>query len=333
MSVYQFPLLRTSTEHMRSWHNAYMSISASPRIVTTIPSATEIIYALGLGEHLYGVSHECNYPAAARSKPRITSVNFDYASATSKDIDSNVVQSLHEHRSLFTLDEHLLQHIEPTHLIIQRLCDVCAITPGDIHSSLIKLPSRPQIIDVMPRSIEDILTDIIRIGTCLDRSEVAASIVTRLQQKITEIKTVTSCLKPKKVFCVEWLDPLYASGHWVPEMINIAGGHDPLGSNNSSADKRSWEDVASADPDILVLIPCGFSYEKISAELHLLYQLPVWSELRAVCTNQVWIADGPSFFNQSGPRVISQGIPLLASIIHPEIFGTPTPSSASRWIR
>ena len=176
------------------------------------------------------------------------------------------------------------------------------------------------------------MNDITNIGTRLGRAHAAAQIVSRLRQKIIDIKTVTSRLKPKSVFCVEWLDPLYASGHWVPEMIEIAGGHDPLGSKHTTARKRSWNEVATADPEILILIPCGFSFKKIQAEVGLLNQLPIWSELRAVRANQVWIADGPAFFNQSGPRVISHGIPLLANIIHPEIYGAPDPTAAMRLI-
>jgi iron complex transport system substrate-binding protein len=303
-------------------------MSAPLRIVSTLPSATETVYQLGLEDSLFGVSHECNYPSPAAHKPRVTSVNFDYGSSSSAEIDAHVTTSLHNHESLYVLDEALLEQIQPTHLLTQQLCEVCAITPTEVQAALSRLDSAPDIVSVAPKSLADILADIETIGSALGATPPAQALTARLRRTMSDIHSRTQSLPSKSVFCVEWLDPLYASGHWVPEMIDIAGGRELLGSRGTTARKLSWESVASADPEFIILIPCGFSFEKIRSELSLLEQMPLWGSLKAARSGNVWIADGPSHFNQSGPRVISEGIPLLAQILHPNVFGQPNQAQA-----
>jgi len=183
-------------------------------------------------------------------------------------------------------------------------------------------------VSVAPKTLDDILADIEHIGAVLGRTRRAQELAGSLRRVMTDIRNRTASLRPKTVFCVEWLDPLYASGHWVPQMIEIAGGREVLGSSGTTARKISWDDVASADPEVMILIPCGFSFEKIRSEIGGLEHLPAWNKLTAVRSGNVWIADGPSYFNQSGPRVISGGIPLLAQILHPDAFGRPDRAQA-----
>jgi iron complex transport system substrate-binding protein len=300
------------------------------RVVSTLPAATEIICALGYGQALAGVSHECGYPAPAKHLPRVTSINFDYAAASSAAIDTHVKTNLHEHRSLYQLDGPLLQRLRPTHLITQQLCEVCAITPNDIQAVIHDLATPPALLSLNAHTLTDILGDIRRVGDFLGASRPAAGLIKALRQTMVKVATATAGLTPKTVFCVEWLTPLFATGHWVPEMVELAGGRDIIAAPGQTSAQVRWSDVAAGDPEVLILMPCGFPRAKTLAELKDLQRLPEWPHLRAVRTGQVWIVDGPAYFSQSGPRVISEGITLLAQILHPTLFGSPPPTKTQK---
>lgn len=298
------------------------------RIVSTLPTATEIVFELGLGEQLVAISHECNYPTAALTKPRVTSTNFNYSDNSSPNIDVHVKTSLHNHRSLYQLDQALLETLRPTHLITQQLCDVCAITPSDIQAVIRDLSEPPILISLNPHSLADICRDVELLGAGLGHAQAAATLAGSLRQNLTTFKQQSTHLAPKSVVCIEWLDPLFTAGHWVPEMITAAGGTESLAAPGQISHQASWDDIVRADPDIIILMPCGFPIAKTISELPLLQVLPEWPRLRAVQTGQVWITDSASYFSQSGPRVIRDGIPLLQQIIHPAIFGMPDPGKA-----
>ena len=298
------------------------------RIVSLLPAATEIVCALGLQKELLGISHECNFPALVRKKPRISHADVDYDSMSSKDIDSHVEKRMYEKKSLYRLDKTLLDSIKPTHILTQALCDVCAITPSDIQKVIYDLSPKPNVIELNPRSVDGICEDILSLGKQLNKKNQAYEIVNRLKKKIVNIKRKWHAQIPKTVFCLEWLDPLYACGHWIPEMVEIAGGMDPLSFPEKYSRKISWESVITQDPEILILMPCSFSIEKTRKELFHIAHLSFWENLKAVKTNHVWIVDGSSYFNQSGIRTIENGIEILAKIIHPEIFGKPTRKEA-----
>ncbi len=301
------------------------------RIVSTLPTATEIVYQLGLGKQLVGVSHECNYPSQASKKPRISETDIDYGKATSIEIDNHVTAKMHEHHSLYNLKEDLLMHLAPTYLITQKLCDVCAVTPNDLQRVIRTLSKKPELITLNPTSLKEILQDILRVGKVLKVEDRAQRLVGKLRRKIQEIREKTNGLLQPKILCLEWLDPPFASGHWVPEMVEIAGGVEVLGLKNKPSRKISWEDVKRMDPEIIVMMPCGFSIDKTLGELKGLARNPLWQSLKAVKEGEVYVVDGPSYFNQSGPRVIEVGIEILAKIIHPEIFGNPSKKEALRF--
>lgn len=298
------------------------------RIASLLPAATEIVCALGLHEELVGISHGCNYPPDITTRPRISAADIDYDLLDSKAIDAHVAKSMHERKSLYRLDKGLLTTLHPTHILTQALCDVCAITPTDVQKVIQDLPEQPAIIELNPRSLEGICEDVITLGTLFKRTEEARCIVKGLRTTIRAVQEKSQSLRQRTVFCLEWLDPLYACGHWVPEMVELAGGADPLSFPNQYSRTLFWQDVISVDPEVIILMPCSYPVEKTISELPTLTSLPVWMDLRAVRNNEVWVVDGGSYFNQSGIRTIACGIEILAKIIHPEVFGPPSRTEA-----
>lgn len=298
------------------------------RIVSLLPAATEIICALGLNEQLRGISHCCNFPTSIINKPRISYTDIDYDKISSIEIDKHVEKSMHARKSLYQLNKELLGQIKPTHILTQALCDVCAVTPSDVQKTIKDIYPKPEVIELNPRSLEQICVNVLSLGKKFKRDEIASRLVKTLKIKISKIKKKTHNLVPKTIFCIEWLDPLYACGHWVPEMIKIAGGIDPLSYPNDYSYKISWKKVVDLNPEIIILMACSFSIERTESELSILTNLPFWEKLNSVRNNNVWIVDGASYFNQSGIRTIDKGIKILAQIIHPEIFGEPKKNDA-----
>ncbi len=293
------------------------------RIISLLPAATEIVCALGLRNQLYGISHECHYPQEIKNLPIISMPDVNYDVLSSKEIDDHVEKQMKEKKSLYQLDRKKLEHIRPTHILTQALCDVCAITPSDIQKVIKDLDPLPEVIQLNPRSLQEICDDITRLGDIFDKKEKAQQIVDTLQNKMNSIRSKTKNARRKTIFCVEWIDPLYACGHWVPEMVEIAGGVDPLSFPNEYSTKISWDKVAKVDPEILIIMACSFTPKKAQEELQRITHELFWKNLSAVKHNQVWVVDGAGYFNQSGIRTIDNGIEILVKIIHPEVFGKP----------
>lgn len=298
------------------------------RVVSLLPAATEIVCALGLSKQLMGISHGCNFPLSVKKKPQISYTNIDYDFLSSNAIDRHVEESMRDKKSLYHLNKALLDNIKPTHILTQALCDVCAITPSDIQKVLYDISPKPEVIELNPRNLEQICDDVLMLGKHFHKEIKAKKIVTHLKAKIARIKKKTQTLTPKTVFCLEWLDPLYACGHWVPEMVEIAGGKDPLSFPEQYSRKISWDNVVAQDPEIIIIMPCSFSIERTLHELSSITSLSFWKNLKAVKNNNIWVVDGSSYFNQSGIRTIDKGIEILAKIIHPEIFGKPAEKEA-----
>jgi len=300
------------------------------RIITTLPAATEIVYKLGLGKQVLAVSHECRYPLAVKRKPSVTVPNFAYDTASSLQIDQHVRTSLQQGRSLYHLDEQLLKQLSPTHLIMQKLCEVCAITPTEVQASIQHLAVKPQLLSLDASALSQIYTDIEQVGQFLDQTDRAKDLVTDLRRRLASLKRQTRSLRRKTVFCIEWLDPLFATGHWVPEMVEAAGGIEQIGQAGQASVQTTWAEIAKYDPEVLIIAPCSFPLAKTLREIALLKTNPEWLSLKAVRSGHVWVIEGPDYFSQSGPRVISQGIPLLARILHPGTFGYPRTKTAVR---
>ena len=300
------------------------------RICSLLPSATEIVFSLGLGDDLVGVTHECDYPPEARSKPVVVRSLID-PEETSHAIDTKVVELVKNNQRLYTIDLERFREVSPDLILTQELCDVCALDYAEVVQAAQYVSPKPRIVSLAPGSLADVLSDIARIGHATAKEREAETVVRELNERIAKVKqsAATSDRRPR-VACLEWLDPLYSAGHWVPELVALAGGEEGLATKGKPSAKIQWEELKQFAPEAIVLMPCGLNIERTLREASLLAAFPGWDELPAVKQKRVFVVDGPSFFNRSGPRLIG-GLEILAQIIHPEIFPwTATPAMAQR---
>ena len=289
------------------------------RICSLLPSATEIVFALGLGDELVGVSHECEYPPAARQKPTVIHATLHQGQLSSLGIDRAVQTSLREHQSLYQVDEELLRRLQPDLIITQALCDVCAVNTAEVAKLAHALPSRPAVLSLHPHTLIEALEDIRRVGDATGHRVQADVLVSALHQRLDRVRAlVAKTAHRPRVFCLEWLEPPMASGHWVPEMVEIAGGREILGRAGAPSRYVTWQEIADARPEILGLMPCGFSMARTRQELSVVTAQPLWHELPAVRSGRVYLVNGPAYFNSSGPR-LADGIELLAGLLHPDV--------------
>jgi iron complex transport system substrate-binding protein len=303
------------------------------RICSLLPGATEVVAALGLADDLVGISHECDYPPEVQRTPVLVRAAIDAERTVSPEIDRQVRETLHNGRSLYQLDEALFSHIQPDLVITQDLCNVCAVTPGQLRQTLSQLPKEPRLLTLNPMSLEDILTDVERIGAATGRKPQADALVSRLRARLHTIhEQIAAAQERPKVACLEWLDPLYAPGHWVPEMIAWAGGRNMLGRAGAPSEPIPWGAVLAAQPDVLILMPCGFSAARTLQELEQINfqaRRPDWSTLPAVRNGRVFAVDSGSYFSRPGPRLV-EGVAMLAALCHPSVFGHDVPTGAQR---
>jgi iron complex transport system substrate-binding protein len=300
------------------------------RICTLLPSATEIAFALGLGDEVVGVTHECDYPPEARKRRVVVRSAIDPSRCTSGEIDRAVSERIGARQSLYTLDLESFQTVEPDFVITQDLCEVCALDLNEVERAAETLPRRPKIVSLAPSKLADVFGDIETVGEVAGRKADAAALIGELKRRVERVRetAVRSNTRPR-VACIEWVDPIYPAGHWVPEMVEIAGGVDGLGEKGEPARATSWDNVRSYAPEVVVLMPCGFGVERASAEASLLYGLGGWSELPAVKSASVYAVDGSAYFNRPGPRLVD-GIEILAALIHPGKFSPPSSDAAVR---
>lgn len=293
-------------------------VNASLKIVSLLPSCTEIVYSLGLGNNLCGVSHECDFPQAAKTKPVLTKSKID-ANKRSDVIDDDVTRIMKQGLSVYDVDIATLRKINPDVILTQDQCEVCAVSLKDVESATKQLVCNAQVMAVNPKSINDILNDVINIGKLTGSLQKAEVIVNELQQRIKFVQDKTGNLQKPRVCCVEWIKPLILAGNWAPEMVDIAGGINCGSDKGMSSQKHSFDDLLSLSPDIIVIVPCGFKIEQTIKDMFLLTSNNQWNELKAVQSKQVYIVDGNAYFNRPGPRIVDS-IEILAQIIHPELF-------------
>jgi iron complex transport system substrate-binding protein len=302
-----------------------------PKIVSLLPAATEIICALGLEENLVGRSHECDYPASVKQLPICSAANFpdDLSSA---QIDTKVKEILAEALSIYTVNRNLIKQLAPDVVITQAQCEVCAVSLKDVEDALENyLDKKAQIISLQPNSLQDIFSDINLVANALGVADAGQKLLEELEERVDIIRHKLKFIDNKPtVACIEWLQPLMISGNWVPELVTIAGGATVLAQAGKHSPYIEWEEIRLADPDIIVLMPCGFAIERTLKEIDLLIQLPGFTELKAVKNNRLYVADGNQYFNRPGPRVVDS-IEILAEIINPKqfIFGY----EGNGWIR
>jgi iron complex transport system substrate-binding protein len=286
------------------------------RICSLLPGATEIAYALGLGDKIVGVTHECDYPADAKNKPVMVRSAIDSKRMSSVDIDRKVSEILQAGKGLYSIDEQAFREAAPDLILTQGLCDVCALDYNDVVKAAERLAQPPRILSLNPHSLTDILDDVRRIGEATGQSADADTLVGNLTARIARVGYGAPAYRPR-VVCLEWFEPLYTAGHWVPEMVALAGGQDMLGSPGEPSAKVEWNSVIDARPEILLLMPCGFDTRRAVKESAPLRALPGWNDLPAVKNGNVYAFNGNAYFSRPGPRLI-KGLEMLARVIHPE---------------
>lgn len=288
------------------------------RICSLLPSATEILFELGLEESIVAVTHECDYPPAALTKPRITASRIHTKHLSSSEIDKMVTANINGGPGLYQLDQKLLESLKPDIIVTQELCTVCAVSYTQVTNAVKIMESDTKVISLEPRNIDGIMETILLLGEITDTDARANEIVQNMKNKTAAIKKITQGLKKPTVYCMEWLAPPFAAGHWVPEMVEIAGGIEIIGEKNKPSKKVDWDTIRQADPDYLVLIPCGFNVERTLKEKSVLQEYNSFASLKAVKSGRVFAGDANSFFSRPGPRVVD-GIEILLDIIHHEI--------------
>jgi iron complex transport system substrate-binding protein len=287
------------------------------KILSFQPTSTEMAFALGAGRSIVGVSHECTYPAAARKKPVVSASLIDPEKMTGAEIDRAVVAAAREGRSLYKVDEDLVRRLNPDVLLTQSLCEVCATSPSDLRQVLKLVTPKPKVLALHAHDFEGMFADLRELAELLGKD--ARPLEKKLRARLEAVTKKTRKLAKRRVFCMEWIDPVFASGHWVPEMVAMAGGVDPLAEKGKESRRIEWKAVVDAAPEILILLPCGLSLEQTLKELPRAVARPGWAELPAVRSGRVWHAEGPSYFNGAGPRLVD-GVEILAEILHPEVF-------------
>jgi iron complex transport system substrate-binding protein len=302
------------------------------RVISFLPAATEMMFALGLGDDLVGVSHECDFPVAARNKPVVVKNALQLEGLSEGEIDAVVSERVRNGESLYAVDERLLEQLSPTHILTQDLCHVCAPSGQEIAHALNALAEKPRIVWFTPRSIADIFENLRDLGEMTGRLCEAHQLIATARSRLQKVNDVLHDVPRPRVLCLEWTDPFYCCGHWVPEMIEMAGGYDRLGRKGADSIRIPWAEIAAKSPEILIVAPCGFDTRKAVELAGRLLQRPDWSNLPAVRQNFVYAVDANAYFARPGPRIVD-GVELLAHLIHPDLCPWNGPSEAFAQIR
>jgi iron complex transport system substrate-binding protein len=301
-----------------------------------LPSATEILYEIGVDSQIVGVTHECNYPESAKSKPRVINSSFDASTMSSKEIDNKIVELFANGKDIYIINEKILKKLKPDLIVAQGICEVCSPFTKEINRAISILGYNPEVIILDPRNITDILDNISQIAKNVGKIKEGQNLVRLLKDKIIRIKKITE-LKNKeklpKIICLEWIEPFFTAGHWIPEMVQIAGGINGLSRSKEQSRKASLEEIIKFDPDKIVLMPCGFTIDRTIKEYKsnsILNKNQEWNNLRAIKNNELYVVDAGSYFSKPGPRTIN-GIEILAKIISPnEFYHIQTPENSYR---
>jgi len=298
------------------------------RIVSFLPSATELIYEFGIQEKLYGVTHECKYPEEAIFKPQVINTVIDSEKLSSNEINTQTCQLLNAGKDIFVLNEKNLVDADPDLIISQETCEVCAAYTNQVNKAIEILDKKPRIHSINPHNVSEIIDSVIRLGDILEEKSRAKLISNSLKDRIQKVQNKISDNRPK-IIAIEWIEPFFTAGHWVPEMIEIAGGKNLISKTGEHSRKMSFEEISNSDPDIIILMPCGFDTNRtISEYKEILQNNEKWNSLKAVKNQSIYAVDANSFFSKPSIRTI-EGIEILAKIIHPKEFESITLSKNS----
>ncbi|MEU2828789.1 cobalamin-binding protein [Streptomyces lavendulae] len=300
------------------------------RIVSLLPAATDMLAELGLTAGLVGRTHECDWPPReVEGVPVVTRAQFTAEELSSREISDAVGGAAHSGSSLYTLDTGALAALAPDVVLTQDLCDVCAVSYAAVSRAVRLLDADSRVLSLEPRTLDDVLECLVTVGDLLGVRARAERRRDALRARLDEVGRLTAGLPRPRVVTVEWLDPLWPAGHWVPDQIAAAGGQPLLAASGEHTVPMTWDAVRAARPDVLLVLPCGFAPERTLSESHLLTDLPGWAELPAVRAGNVWVLDGPAYFNRPGPRVV-RGAEVLAHVLHGVRAGEPVTGAEAR---
>jgi len=292
------------------------------RIASLLPSATEIVCALGLEDDLVAVTHECDYPDSVRAKPALTRSVLPGGSSGA-EVDRHIRELVHQGSSIYALDADRLAALRPDLILTQELCEVCAVSYPIVERAARRLGSAPQLVSLEPESLDDVFQNILSVGRLVDREGTAQEICDGLRRRITTVEQRVGGRPRRRVVCLEWIDPPYNCGHWTPELVAIAGGADLLGVTGQPAHLLDWEQVVEARPEVVVVMACGFSLERSLREVEL-----AGGRFDALAA-ELWVVDGNAYFSRPGPRLVDS-VEIMAGILHPEAVDPPPLNSARR---
>jgi iron complex transport system substrate-binding protein len=283
------------------------------RIVSLVPSATEMLFALGLGDDLVAVTHECDYPAPARELPKITRDVLP-PGLTAAQIDAAVRERTLGGQSIYELDGELLRELEPDLIVTQSLCSVCAVSADDVRAIAEEIRTHPRVVSLDPRTLGEVLGDVRTLAQATDSKDTAVTLIKDVSARIDRVRLAVRGARRPRVAALEWLDPPFAAGHWTPQLIEFAGGEDVLGFAGEPSEERSWDEVRASEPDLVIVMPCGYDAEIAhrEAEMHR-------DQLSSIGAGEVVAVNAAAYFSRPGPRII-EGLELLAHIIHPELI-------------
>jgi iron complex transport system substrate-binding protein len=294
--------------------------TAPPRIVSLLASATEIVCALGFGGHLVGRSHECDHPPEVRALPVVTEPCLD-PTRPSLEIDRQVKERLKRALSLYEVDTAALRALAPDVIVTQTQCEVCAVSLADVERALADWTgAEVRLVSLHPNMLADIWADVRRVAKALGAAAAGETLVAELRARMAAIDTRARALPERpRIACVEWIEPLMAGGNWMPELVEMAGGQDCLGRAGAHSAQIAFQDLAAADPEVILVQPCGFDMPRTRAEMPTLAAQPGWAGLGAVKAGRVYLTDGNQYFNRPGPRIV-ESLEILAEVLHPEAF-------------
>lgn len=292
------------------------------RIISLLPSATEIICGLGLREQLVGVTHECDYPLDVAQLPKVTKTLIPH-DATSGEIDQLVRERLKTQAALYSLDMAVLEQLQPDLIVTQALCDVCAVAESEVQAAACSLPGNPKVINLEPTCLNDVFDCILQVGDAAQQSDVARRYVAQLQARVDVVAQRSETISQRpSVMLLEWIDPPFCAGHWSPELVAIAGGREAIGVAGARSVTTAWERIVTADPDVLLIACCGFDVQRTLQDVPILQSYAGWESLACVRSGRVFVVDGSAYFSRPGPRLVDS-LEILANAIHPEIHSLP----------